>query len=407
MYLCTFKQQFMETVLRVYSRLLDATDLKFTRYLYTDIDWSNRLIAISGSRGTGKTTLLLQYIKKDIADKSKALYVSLDNIWFTTHTLSELVEQFYVMGGEHIFLDEVHRYPNWAIELKNIYDSYPDLKIVFTGSSMLEIYQSQADLSRRAIHYSLYGMSFREFLLLKYNMNYPVRTLNDILTNHFIHSSEITNGIKILPYFVEYLKYGYYPIFKENIASYPERIQGIVNAVIDADLPACSTIEYSSGLKIKKLLAIISSIVPYTPNVTKLSAEIGISRNSLLSYIHLLHQARLIFTLSSDAKGMSILAKPDKIYLDNPNLLFTLSTANTNDGNVRETFFANQLKVKHAVNSSKQTDFLIDSKYLFEIGGKNKSYEQIKNLNDSFVAVDGVESGFGNKIPLWLFGFLY
>lgn len=407
MYLCVFKITIMETVLRTYSRLLDATNLKFTRYLFDQIDWSNRLIAITGSRGSGKTTLLLQYIKKNFPNRSKALYVSLDNIWFSTHTLSELVEQFYIMGGENLFLDEVHRYPDWAKELKHIYDSYPDLKIVFTGSSMLEIYQSQADLSRRAIQYTLYGMSLREFLLLKYNLNFPTYSLNDMLGEHFNICSEITSGIKILPYFAEYLRFGYYPIFNENITSYPDRIQGIVNAVIDADLPACSNIEFSSGLKIKKLLAVISSIVPYTPNITKLSSEIGISRNSLLGYIHMLHQARLLYTLSSDAKGMSVLAKPDKIYLDNPNLLFALSTATTNEGNVRETFFANQLKVKHLVSSSKDTDFLIDRKYQFEIGGRNKSYEQIKDMNQSYIALDGVESGFGNKIPLWLFGFLY
>jgi len=397
----------METVLRVYSRLIEATETNFIRYLYTEIDWDNRLIAISGSRGTGKTTLMLQYIKKELTDKSKALYVSLDNIWFTTHTLSELVEQFHVMGGERIFLDEVHRYPNWAIEIKNIYDSYPNMKIVFTGSSMLEIYQSQADLSRRAIHYSLYGLSFREFLEYKYNYRFPVVTLNDILTNHFNLSPGITSKIKVIPCFIEYLMHGYYPIFKENINTYPERIQGIVNAVIDADLPACSNIEYSSGIKIKKLLAIISSIVPYTPNISKLSSEIGISRNSILSYIHLLHKAHLIYSFVSDAKGMSQLTKPDKIYLDNTNLLYALSTANANDGNVRETFFANQLKVKHKVNATSQTDFLIDSNYYFEIGGRGKGYEQIKHLTDSFIAVDGVESGFGNKIPLWLFGFLY
>lgn len=397
----------METVLRVYSRLIEATETNFVRYLYTEIDWDNRLIAINGSRGTGKTTLMLQYIKKELTDKSKALYVSLDNIWFTTHTLSELVEQFHIMGGERIFLDEVHRYPNWAIEIKNIYDSYPNMKIVFTGSSMLEIYQSQADLSRRAIHYSLYGLSFREFLEYKYNDRFPVVTLNDIITNHFNVSPGITSKIKVIPYFIEYLMHGYYPIFKENINTYPERIQGIVNAVIDADLPACSNIEYSSGIKIKKLLGIVSSIVPYTPNISKLSSEIGISRNSILSYLHLLHKAHLIYNLVSDAKGMSLLTKPDKIYLDNTNLLYALSTANTNDGNVRETFFANQLKVKHTVHSTSQTDFLIDSKYYFEIGGRSKGYEQIKNLTDSFIAVDNVESGFGNKIPLWLFGFLY
>ncbi len=397
----------METITRLYKRLLDSTRLNFVRYLYADIDWSNRLIAISGARGTGKTTLMLQYIKQEVADKSKALYMSLDNIWFTTHTLSELVEEFYVMGGEAIFLDEVHRYPNWAIEVKNIYDSYPDIKIVFTGSSMLEIYQSGADLSRRAIHYSLYGLSFREFLLLEYGEEFRKFSLDELLTNHYELSSEITSYIKILPRFAEYLEHGYYPLYKENVKSYPDRLQGIVNAVIDSDLPACSKIEHSSGMKIKKLLGIVSTLVPYTPNISKLSAEIEISRNSLLSYIHLLHQARLLYAVGSDANGISILTKPDKIYLDNPNLLYALSTADANEANVRETFFANQLKVKHIVAASKTTDYLIDSTYSFEIGGKNKGFKQIKDVPDSFIAVDGVESGFNNKIPLWLFGFLY
>lgn len=397
----------MEIIIRLYKRLLDSTRIDFVRYLFYDIDWSNRMIAISGARGTGKTTLMLQYIKKELADKSKALYVSLDNIWFTTHTVSELVEEFYVMGGEAIFLDEVHRYPNWAIEVKNIYDSYPDMKIVFTGSSMLEIYQSGADLSRRVIHYSLYGLSFREFILLEYGEEFRKLSLEEILTNHFALSSEITMGIKILPRFIEYLEHGYYPLYKENLKSYPDRLQGIVNAVIDSDLPACSNIEHSSGIKIKKLLGIVSSLVPYTPNITKLSAEIEISRNSLLSYIHLLHQARLLYALGRNANGMNILTKPDKIYLDNPNLLYALSTADANEGNVRETFFANQMKVKHVVTSSKTTDFIIDSIYSFEIGGKNKGFKQIKDVPDSFIAVDGVESGFENKIPLWLFGFLY
>ena len=397
----------MESIIRLSKRLVDTTSTKFIRYLYNEIEWSNRLIAISGARGTGKTTLLLQYIKMEISDKSKALYASLDNIWFTTHTLSDLVEQFYVMGGKYVFLDEVHRYPNWAIEVKNIYDSYPDLKIVFTGSSMLEIHQSGADLSRRVIHYSLYGLSFREFLILQSGESFNCLSLESILTNHFSLSSEITTRMKILPLFAEYLDHGYYPIFRENIKTYPDRLQGIVNAVIDSDLPACSNIEHSSGIKIKKLLGIISTLVPYTPNISKLSSEIGISRNSLLSYIHLLHRAHLLFTLEREANGISILTKPDKIYLDNPNLLYALSTANANDGNVRETFFANQLKVKHIVTSSTTTDFMIDSKYSFEIGGKNKGFKQIKDMSDSFVAVDGVESGFGNKIPLWLFGMMY
>ena len=397
----------METLIRLNKRLLDSMSLKHTRYLYDEIDWTNRLIAISGARGTGKTTIMLQYIKLQMPDKSKALYVSMDNIWFSTHTLSELVERFYVMGGEVLFLDEVHRYPNWAIEVKNAYDSYPNMKIVFTGSSMLEIYRSGADLSRRAIHYSLYGLSFREYLVLQTGLNFKKLSLEEILTNHFALASEITSGLKILPLFAAYLECGYYPIFKENLKSYPQRLGGIVNAVIDSDLPSCSNIEHSSGIKIKKLLGIISSLVPYTPNVSKLSAELGISRNSLLSHIHLLHQARLLFAMGKEASGMSVLTKPDKIYLDNPNLLYALSTSVANEGNVRETFFANQLKVNHAVTSSKAADFVIDSKYNFEIGGRNKGFTQLKDLPDSYLAVDGVESGFGNKIPLWMFGMMY
>jgi len=250
-------------------------------------------------------------------------------------------------------------------------------------------------------------MSFREYLLFEYGDEFPKLSLEEILTNHFELSSRITSRFKVLPRFAEYLEYGYYPLYKENVKSYPDRLQGIVNAVIDSDLPACTNIEHSSGIKIKKLLAVISTLVPYTPNISKLSAEIEISRNSMLSYIHLLHQARLIFALGQAANGLSILTKPDKIYLDNPNLLNALSTTITNEGNIRETFFVNQLKVRHEVTASKSTDFVIDSKYSFEIGGKNKGYKQIRDLNDSFIASDGIESGYGNKIPLWLFGFLY
>ncbi|MCX6308537.1 MAG: AAA family ATPase, partial [Bacteroidia bacterium] len=321
--------------------------------------------------------------------------------------LSELVEEFHSMGGEFLFLDEVHRYPNWAIEVKNSYDSYPNLKIVFTGSSMLEIHQSGADLSRRVVHYTLYGLSFREYLNFEYDLQLKTIPLEELITDHFARSSEITANCKILPRFNDYLKHGYYPFFRENVKSYSIRLQGVVNAVIDSDLPACSNIEYSTGIKIKRMLGIVSSLVPYTPNISKLSVELGISRNSLLSYIHLLHQARLIYSLERDANGMSKLTKPEKIFLDNPNLLYALSTADANDGNVRETFFVNQLKVKHAVTFSPTTDFTIDEKLQFEIGGKNKSFKQIKNIPSSYIALANVETGFANKIPLWLFGFLY
>jgi len=397
----------MDKLLEKSNRIIQSVQYRYERHVIGKINWEWRMNGIIGARGTGKTTLLLQKLQQLRKEGHDVLYVRLDDLYFTDHGIYEVAEAFRKNGGEYLYMDEVHKYPGWSRELKNIYDSLPELKLVFSGSSIIELTKQDADLSRRAIHYTLYGLSFREYLEFNHKLKFTVRSLHEILSNHLTLSTEITRGIKILAYFSEYLRYGYYPIFKENINSYPERIQGIVNAVIDADLPACTNIEYSSGLKIKKLLGIISSIVPYTPNISKLSSEIGISRNSLLSYIHLLHQARLIFRLSAEANGMSILTKPDKIYLDNPNLLYCLSTADANEGNVRETFFANQFKVKHAVTSSKQTDFMIDNSYAFEIGGKNKNFTQLKGLTDSYIAVDGVETGFGNRIPLWLFGFLY
>lgn len=304
-------------------------------------------------------------------------------------------------------MDEVHRYPNWSQEIKNIYDSYPGLHVVFTGSSILEIYKSNADLSRRAISYHLHGLSFREYLIFEKVLDIPAVSLEEILSQHMNISLEIGSKVKLLSFFREYLHYGYYPFYKEGIKEYPIRLQNVMNAVLEGDLPAVERIDYSSVLKIKKLLGIVSSLVPFTPNMTKLSSEIGISRTYLSNYFSWLHKAGLLLLLHPDANGMSLLNKPDKVYLNNSNLLYALAGRNTNEGNVCETFFANQLMVTHAVASSPETDFLIDSTYSFEIGGNNKGYKQIKGLSQSYIAADDIESGFGNKIPLWLFGFLY
>lgn len=397
----------MEELISVYQRLIVNTKIDYQRYLYHEIDWTLRLIGITGARGTGKTTMMLQHIKMNIRNKNEALFVSLDNLWFSTHTLSELTKQFYTFGGKYLFLDEVHRYPNWAIEIKNIYDSYPDLHIVFTGSSMLEIYKSNADLSRRAITYHLPGLSFREYLSFEKAVEHPAVSLEEILQNHLQISIAITEKVKILPLFLKYLEAGYYPFYKESVKMYPIRLQNIVNTVLDSDLPAVGSIDYSSVLKIKKLLGIIASLVPFTPNLVKLSAELGISRGSLSSHLVYLHKAGIITLLHSAAKGMSLLNKPDKIYLNNPNLLYALSDSSINEGNKRETFFISQLSVNHKIASSPQTDFLINERYSFEIGGSGKGYSQIKDLENSFIAADNIEAGFGNKIPLWLFGFLY
>lgn len=398
----------MEEVLsQNYIRLLGAVTTTYFRYLYKEIDWDNRLIGITGPRGTGKTTMMLQHIKTAFHDRRKALYVSLDNIWFSKNSLLDLVDKFYAFGGTHIFIDEVHRYPNWSIEIKNIYDSYPALHIVFTGSSILEIYKSNADLSRRAVSYHLAGLSFREFLNFETNNDFSTFTLADIVGNHQNLVSQITSQIRVLPEFKNYLEHGYYPFYKEGLTSYGSKLQNIVNIILENDLPSVENIEYPTILKIKKMLMIISSLVPYSPNITNLSAEIETNRASAIKYLGYLQKAGLIRLLQAQGGGMSIMNKPDKIYLDNTNLIHSLNVSAVNGGNVRETFFANQCSLGHKVSASKQGDFMIDDRYIFEVGGKNKSFAQIKNIECSFIAMDDIESGFGNEIPLWLFGFMY
>jgi uncharacterized protein len=397
----------MEQLYQDFNRLLESTKLDFHRYLYTEIDWEDRLISIIGPRGTGKTTILLQHIKKTFPNRKKALYISLDNIWFTKTELLPTVHEFYTMGGTHIFIDEVHRYPNWATEIKNLYDSYPDLHIVFTGSSILEIYKSNVDFSRRAIVYHLHGLSFREFLLLEYNYKTTALSINEILNNHAEISSKISSEIKIIPAFHAYLEYGYYPFFKEGIKRYSLRLRNVVNVILENDLPAIEKIEYGSIYKLRKMLMIISSLVPYSPNMSSLSGQLEINRNSVLKYFIYLQKAGLVRMMLSEQKGMSLMNKPEKVYLDNTNLIYSLSIDNVNSGNVRETFFANQLSVKHNTSCSKKGDFLVDGQYTFEIGGANKGFQQIKDLENSYVAKDGIETGFGNNIPLWIFGMLY
>ena len=397
----------MEELFEDFNRLIEATKSDFERYLYPEIDWDDRLIGIVGPRGTGKTTLILQHIKNRIGLRKNALYVSLDNIWFAKTGLKATVHQFHIMGGTHIFIDEVHRYPNWAIEMKNIYDSYPDLHIVFTGSSMLEIYKSNADLSRRAISYYLNGLSFREFLKLEHKMDFPVCTLTDILENHTAIASGICSGIKIIPAFKSYLEYGYYPFYREGVKRYSMRLRNVINTVLESDLPSVEKIEYASIYKLRRMLMIVSSLVPYTPNISSLSSQLEINRATVMKYFIFLEKAGLVSMLASDTKGMNALSKPEKLYLDNSNLIHALAPENYNTGNVRETFFLNQTSMKHHVTVPLKGDFMIDDSYTFEVGGSNKTFKQIKDLPNSFIAKDDIETGFGNTIPLWLFGMMY
>lgn len=395
----------MQRLIGHYTRLLANTKLTKKRYLFYQIDWKNRLIGITGPRGTGKTTLLLQHIKQEKMENT-SLYVSLDNLYFAQNTLSDLAHEFYLSGGTHLFLDEVHRYSNWAVEIKNLYDSYPDLHIVFTGSSILEIYKAQADLSRRSIMYSLTGLSFREFLSFEDIVELPVYPLELLLSDHTTMASDIITQTKVLPAFRNYLQYGYYPFYKEGIEVYYDRIESIINVILENDLPAIVTLQHATLVKIKRLLTHIASLVPYTPNINDLSGIIETDRKSLLSYLQYLDRAKLLLQLHSDTKRLAELAKPTKLYVDNTNLLFALSK-NTQSGTLRETFFANQLSHSHELTIPTAGDFLIDDTYLFEVGGKGKTFKQIRNVENSFVAYDDMEIGLGNKIPLWLLGLLY
>ena len=399
---------FMETLIDTYRNRLEQTNNDFVRYLMPQINWNNRLFAVVGARGTGKTTMLLQYIKQNL-DFSKAFYMSLDDLFFTTNRLIDVVRKLWQEGVTHFFIDEVHKYPyeTWAQELKNIYDSYPDIKVVFSGSSILNIYKGNADLSRRAIYYELFGLSFREFLKFEGVKNMPAVDFEDLLKNHVSIAAEIIRDIKILPLFRQYLQTGYFPYYKEDLKSYPMRLLNTVNAVIETDLPAIENIEYPSVHKLKRLLAVISTMTPFTPNMTDLSKQVEIQRSNLPKSLILLERARLLGLLRNIEKSPGDLSKPSKIFLDNPNLAFALGENNPNAGNLRETFFYNQLKVYDKINSSAKGDFMVDNKYVFEVGGKGKKFTQIAGVPNSYLAIDDSEMGFGNKIPLWMFGFLY
>lgn len=399
----------MEELFEKYLQKLHFISTDFARGIMNEINWKARLIGIKGARGVGKTTLLLQYIKLKLNGelKSSVLYVSLDNIWFSKNSLVDLADTFVKSGGKYLFLDEVHKYSNWAQELKNIYDDFPQLKVVFTGSSLLEILNGRADLSRRAIIYHMQGLSYREYLAMNYDIFFDPLSLTDILENHLSFSEKITNKIRPLQYFSSYLQHGYYPYYKEIPELYFIRLQEVVNMMLEIELPLLRGVDLAYVTKIKQLLLIISEAAPFIPNVSKLSDKIVINRSTLLLYLHYLEEIGLTNNLFKTAGGISKLQKPSKIFLENTNLMYALSPHHTNIGNVRETFFANQLVYRHEINYSEKGDFLVNEKYVFEIGGKDKNHIQIKDLKNAFIVADTIEFGFKNKIPLWLFGFMY
>ncbi len=398
----------MEELFQIFSSRIQAVDVSFRRYLWSGIDWNNRLVAITGARGTGKTTLLLQYIRETFGNNlAEVFYASLDNLYFTKTTLSVFAGDFVKRGGKFLFLDEVHKYPDWSIEIKNIYDNYPELFIVFTGSSALNIFRCNADLSRRLLVYNLNGLSLREFIELKYHHRFPAFSFSDIVEHAHDISAALNPVIKPVKLFEEYQRIGYYPFFVEDEKNYSQRLLQTIDQTLENDLPAVAKIDYSAVYSIRKLFAVIAESVPFKPNILKLSRQIGINRETLIKYLHLLSKADLLLLLLSDTRGISQLNKPEKLYLNNPNLMYALAGSALNAGSMRETFFYNQVKVKHSVNYTDRGDFLVDRKFSFEVGGKNKKQQQIAGVPDAFVAADNIEFPWKNTIPVWMFGFLY
>lgn len=389
-----------------YHRKIAKVDLRFKRYLYSQINWKARIISIKGARGVGKTTMLLQHILENYEDIDQTLYASLDNLWFATHSLMDLVDWADRHGISRLYLDEVHRYEGWSQALKNIYDDYPDMSIVYTSSSLLVLDNATVDMSRRQTPYTLHGLSFREYLDLEGIFKTEEIPLDDILTHHVKKAMEIVGSIKVAPLFEAYLAHSYYPFYRESLEDFPSRLRETVTVVIDSDLPAVENVTYETLQKVKKLLMIISEHVPFEPNMSELWRQLSTDNESGLKMLYALDKAQVLALLTAKTKNYKSLTKPDKIFLGNPNLMHILCPK-VDKGNERETFFISQLRVLHDIRYPKQGDFLIDDKHLFEVGGKGKTFEQIADVPDSYLAVDDTEVGSGCRIPLWLFGFLY
>ena len=383
------------------------TNVETIRDFENRVDWNNRVVGLKGSRGVGKTTLLFQHIKKNFKPTHKVLYASLDHFWFAENRLYHLADSFYKKGGEILFLDEVHRYPDWSVELKNIYDDFRDLKIVFTGSSLLHLEKSRTHLSRRAVLYNMPGLSFREFLNFETKTNFSPFTLQEIIDNHVEIAISVLEKIKPLAHFQNYLQHGYYPFYLENVNSFHQKLNEGILTVLEVDIPQFETIQTSHILLLKRLLQVIASSVPFKPNLQSISQRTGISINTLKKYLYLLDRANIISLLHADSKGISNLSKPEKIFLQNTNLMFNLAGETQNSGNLRETFFLSNLKQITKIEAAKTGDFFVNDRYTFEIGGKGKQQKQIKNVPDSYIVKDEIEIGNDNIIPLWLFGFLY
>ena len=391
----------MEAFFRTHNYLVEHTDAPVRRLLMDEVDWNDRMIGIKGSRGVGKTTFLLQYAKENFElGNKKCLYVNMNNFYFQSRGIADFAGEFYRNGGRVLLIDQVFKEPNWASELRKCYDLYPNLHIVFTGSSVLDIYRGESDLSRRALLYFMYGLSFREYLSFFHGIESPVYTLDDILSNR-----AVLDAVEHpLPLFRDYMSRGYYPFSVQG--DFPMRMEQVVTQTIEVDIPQYADMKASTARKLKQLLAILSHLAPYKPVADSLASEIGASKNSIPDYLAYLEKSGMIGLLRDDTSGIRNLGKIKKVYIDNPSLMTVLAGGTPDIGNLRETFFYNQMRVRNAVTASRQSDFVI-GKYTFEIGGRKKGKQQIEGLDNGYIVKDDIETGFGNIIPLWCFGLNY
>ena len=380
-------------------RQLAQTPDSFHRYIYDSINWDNRMLGLVGPRGVGKTTLFLQRIK-EAHSAQDALYVSADHLYFSTHSLYEVAERLFQNGVGHLFIDEVHKYPNWSRELKMMYDSLPGLHVYFTGSSVLDIERGDADLSRRAPRYEMQGLSFREYLAIRHGIEVPPRSLDDILAG-----DTMLSGVEHpLPLFRDYLRRGYYPFGSD--VDFDLELSQVITRTLETDIPQYTNMTAATGRKLKKLMAVVGTLAPFKPNMTSLGRQIQASRNNVEDYLLYMERAGMVAQLRTGASGLGALGKPEKVYLDNTNLLYSLSDGREDVGSVRETFFFNQMRVNHLVTASKISDFQIGD-LTFEVGGKSKTADQIRGAEKGYVVKDDIEFGYGSVVPLWAFGLNY
>lgn len=389
--------------------MLAVTPTKIVRRCAKDINWAAQLLAIRGPKGVGKTTMMLQYIKRHFQPQDMSvLYCSLDGAYFTDHNLLDFVDMFYKNGGKHLFLDEVHKYPNWGREIKEIYDSYPELQVVLSGSSLLDMMTGDADLSRRCINHDIQGLSFREYLQFYKGIDLPVCSLQELLDNPMSLCLQVNALCRPLAFFREYLQFGYYPYYIKNKIDYYSAIEQVTYKIIDDEMPRICGVDVANTRKIKALMNVLAATEPFEVDIKKLSVQTSLKRETILGYLNYMQRAKLLNLLYCDNANIKKLQKPDKIYIENTNLLYTLANNPIKQGTIRETFAVNQLAYKHLVEYKKSNgDFLIDGKYTIEVGGSSKDYTQIANVADSYILADDIETAIGHKLPLWSIGFLY